>query len=733
MMIRETELNLLVPSPELLVRLASQDKPLGISAGPPRIRFLRETYFDTPEETLRRRGMTCKLRQGQGEDPSIVVTVGEGPDSEGITSRSRLTAAAVGFGIFETLRGSSEVAAHIQKIIDPSKLRPQISLDIQRLGRLHRSGILRRPTLFLYFDRITIQAGGGSSLLHEIRIRRRRPGGPLIRELGQKLRDEFHLFPDGLSTLQRAHRILSMEQKSTDSDLPPYALGLVLALFRDGRMGLVQRGEVLGLPSFRGSGEDAARALASDLTGTPKLSLQRIGSTESRQKRPVVEVWVAPDCGQMEQEMGKRGNLVWYPWHALLELVGRGGIRDPDLLSALLLLTRRRLSGRLEWVPPYSPEEGPPPEARATAYLQAGEEGIEGEILAVDALVPTLRAVEKRGSPLESRLVAVQDFMVSLREIFTHRVRALKEKILSSEDPARESDLILLLDLISVRVRGLVDRVYQVVAADLLPQLESRGIHLRKWNQLMREDRRALMEVFSERQLPNLQVVSDWGPAFVPEMPPTGCAVGVTARSPGSAATRFFHVVLDEDTPSFLTVPGSTVVLPLEEVIRGYLFSQYPELERSETFLFRFRTAEVKVRKVYRLPIVTPAPDTESASTEEEPGDADSDSVAERPGEVDPASVAEGPGRAMDPGSPASQESASEGPTLPETLVRESTESLVIHVVVHRDMPETHQAQLLRALERQVARRSPLIGWCDLYPVDGPLDLAGLRELLTGE
>ena len=71
-MTREVELNLFVPSSELLVRLASGEEPLGVAAGPPRIRLLRETYFDTPDQALRRRGMTCKLRQGEGEQPSVV-------------------------------------------------------------------------------------------------------------------------------------------------------------------------------------------------------------------------------------------------------------------------------------------------------------------------------------------------------------------------------------------------------------------------------------------------------------------------------------------------------------------------------------------------------------------------------------------------------------------------------------------------------------------------------------
>jgi hypothetical protein len=45
-------------------------------------------------------------------------------------------------------------------------------------------------------------------------------------------------------------------------------------------------------------------------------------------------------------------------------------------------------------------------------------------------------------------------------------------------------------------------------------------------------------------------------------------------------------------------------------------------------------------------------------------------------------------------------------------------------------MPEGYQAQLLRALERQVTRKDPLIGWSDIFPVAGPLSLTGLVRLL---
>ncbi len=750
-MIRETDLSLFVPSPELLIRLASGEAILGVRVGPPRIRVFRETYFDTPEQALRRRGMTCKLRQGPGESPTVVVTVGEGPDSEGITSRTRITAAAVGIGIFETLRGSSEVAAQIQKFMDPSALRPQVALEIQRLGRIHRRGIFRQPALYFYFDRITAQMGGGQAVLNEFRIRRHRSGGPLIRELGQKLKEEYHLFPDGLTTLQRAYRVLATEGMAPPSELSPYALSLALAVFHEGRLGLVQRDHLLCIPTFRGSGEDAARALLADLSGSEDQPLFRLGSTEPREGRPILEVWVAPDPPGLKEEGGRKKELVWYPWHSLLELAGRGGLRDPDLLSTLLLLTRRRLRGELDWIPSHpeakvpaplagrGPEEGkedqpPPRQDTPSRLLSPVREGAEPEMEAVDALLPFLRDAERGTALLGTRLRAVTDFSTAMRSIFNQEVRKLKGRILSPESTDGDPELILLLDLLSVRIRGMVDRVYHLLQEDLLPALEERRVYLRAWSGLMHEDRRILLEEFTDLFLPKLQILADWGPAFIPEMPPAGCAVGLTARLPGSEATRFFHVVLGEHTPSFLQVPGSRIVLPMEEVIRGLLFTRYPELEKAETHLFRFRTAEVTVREIIPIPIVTPAPEEGVA---QENGRADEDGMPQEdtvqpegePTQEDRNFPEATPGQAPEPPPPPPLDPPPPGTGGPAVRIRETQQSVVVKVTTHRTMPERHQAQLLRALERQVSRRSPLIGWSDLYTVSGPMDLSELAKL----
>jgi hypothetical protein len=725
-MIREIELNLLVPSSELLVRLASGERPLGVNAGPPRIRLLRETYFDTPDQSLRRRGMTCKLRQGEGEDPSVVVTVGEGPDSEGITSRSRLTASAVGMGVFETLRGDSEPAAQVQKCVDPRELRPLIALDIQRLGRALRTRILRRPVLLLFFDRITVQAGRSSSVFHEIRIRRRSKGGPSIQDIARVLRDQYHLFPDGLSTLQRAHRILAMEGGSRDTELSPYALSLALALFREGRLGLVQRGDVLSIPTFRGSGEDAARALLSDLTGSDDLELLRLGTTDPREGRPLMEVWAAPAPPPEEGNGPSRRPLTWVPWHELFEGAGQGLLRDPNLLAALLLLTRRRLLGQMKWIPPHSPSHSLPRESLPGAGTLEGGERAEAEIAAIDRLHPHLRVAEDVGRPLEDRVAAVGEISRGLDELFLNEIREVKERILSEDAPAEGGPSPLnLLDLLSVKTRAMTDRLYEVVGRDILPALEKGRVHLRGWSGLMHEDRRALLETFSQRYLPGMKLVADWGPAFVPEMPPVGCALGLTTRTKGSESTRFFHLVLAADTPSFIRVPGSTVVLPLEEVIRGYLFSRYPALERSETHLFRFRTAEVMVREVIPNPLFQPEESEEEAGLPPQPPLAQSEAKA-----ADGTAGGEEGLQTRPPVAPTPAPAPAPVP-VPATLIRETWQSVVVRVVVHPSMPEGVQTRLLRALERQVSRKSPLIGWSDLYPVSGPMDLSGLSELLT--
>jgi hypothetical protein len=691
-MIRETELSLLVPSPELIVRLASGDRPLGVRAGPPRIKAIRETFFDTNDHALRRRGMACFLRQVEGEGPSVVVTVGETPDAEGITSRSRLTAAAIGAGVFETLRGESEPAIQIKKFVEPGQLRPQLALDIHRLGRVYRGGLLLKPVLLLFFDRITVQAGDTTTVFHELSIRRRREGGPLIRDLARQLRDEYHLFPDGMDRLQRAYRLLASQRKEKAPELSPYGLSLALAVFLEGKMGLLRKGDELHIPTFRGSGEDAARALASDLTGDPDVPLLRLGTTEPRPGRAVAELWTISDL-EPSTVLKEHSRLTWMPWGTLVEQAGRGDLSDPTLVSSLLLLTRRKLLGQISWLDGSSPSPTEPGDASGFG-AEAAATPTAPELKRVENLLPILSTSEDHGQSLEARLKAASRLSEELSHVFFQDVTRTKGRILSDNSDEEERAKVQLLDLLSIRIRGVVDRLYRCFNDELAPGLEGAGIHFKTWAGLLSADRKALLDLFGDRYLPSMQVAPEWGPAFVPDMPMSGCAVGIFSRVPQDDGTRLFHVVLGKDPPSFIAVPGSTTVLPLDEVIRGYFFGQMPELERAETHMFRFTTGAALVRE--------PEPEPSAALA----GEAGRDAEETPPGSPGPAAH------------------------FPSPRMVETRQSVVVRVLARRRMPERYQAQLLRALERQAGRRNPLIGWSDLYPVTGPLDLSGLEDLL---
>jgi hypothetical protein len=227
----------------------------------------------------------------------------------------------------------------------------------------------------------------------------------------------------------------------------------------------------------------------------------------------------------------------------------------------------------------------------------------------------------------------------------------------------------------------------------------------------MHADRLALLELLAKDHLPSMQIAPEWGPSFIPDMPPAGCAVGILVRSPAEERTRFFHMVLRRGPPSFLVVPGSTTVIPLEEVIRGYFLHQLPELEQSDTYMFRFTTGSATVLEPAPVPGPPPGPADASDSQ-------DGAAIQEPP---------PGSGPEIPAGLPSLQASP---PPLPPPPHRETRQSVVVRVLVHKNMPEAYQAQLLRALERQVTRKDPLIGWSDVFPVTGPLSLTGLAKLL---
>ena len=306
----------------------------------------------------------------------------------------------------------------------------------------------------------------------------------------------------------------------------------------------------------------------------------------------------------------------------------------------------------------------------------------EMELKRFDQLLPLLRVIENPREDLGTRVVTLSALSRDLSRLFLREMTQLKGRILSYGEEGEVQRSVQLVDLLSIRVRGVVDRLYSCMENELSGKLRDAGLHLCSWSTLSTEERSAVLQRFNEEHLSGMKVAPEWSPSFVPEMPLSGCAVGVLARYPDSEGTRFFHMVLPKDQPSFLQVPGTHEVLPLEEAVRGYFLTEIPELAGASTHMFRFTTGAATVRE--------PAPLPETMVMEEsEPTKEDSDS-----GGLSEAQARSAPGESV-----------------------ETRQSVVVRIMIHQSMPESYQGQLLRALERQVNRANQIIGLSDLFPV----------------
>src|SRR4029079_15433205 len=108
-----TEFRCELLSADQLAALAAAPLPRGIPAGDARRSLHRDLYLDTPDDSLRRRGIICRLRtraDGAGTRTRLVPTV------------PRMDVAAAGGDVAEVLSAKNKVVRRLRGIIDPSAL-----------------------------------------------------------------------------------------------------------------------------------------------------------------------------------------------------------------------------------------------------------------------------------------------------------------------------------------------------------------------------------------------------------------------------------------------------------------------------------------------------------------------------------------------------------------------------------------------------------------------------------
>jgi polyphosphate kinase len=192
-------------SADQLAALASGPLPSGVPADESRRSLHRDLYLDTPEGSLRRRGIVCRMRVGADGRSSMSLRIA---GSNG-TPPTRVSAPAGSSEVAAAIASGNAVVHRLRGIVDPSLLEVQLDLQVDRLTRPVARDWLRRPRVAVHLDRVSVSRGGkdGAALgasFFQMCAHRLRGDGSELTALERALEEEHGLRPSTVATHERA-------------------------------------------------------------------------------------------------------------------------------------------------------------------------------------------------------------------------------------------------------------------------------------------------------------------------------------------------------------------------------------------------------------------------------------------------------------------------------------------------------------------------------------------------
>ncbi len=681
-MAAEAQFHCDVAGPEALAALRDAPLPPGLRGAPPSRSFHRDIYLDTADRALIQRGVSCRVRIRADDRRLLSLFIGGGTS----VSVERYEAEVEELDPRHALEGNSEPARRLRGLVDPSILRPQVELEVERWSRIASRGFFfPEPRFAFLYDACTVRHAGLTRTFEELPVRRLYTGAPRLEQVAAALEREHGLRPLILPRHERATQLALVMAAEGAARMLSSQTAVVLLALDEGRVAFLEHEGAHALPVARGSGEEAVRHLLRYVTGSGVGTLALLGSLPATEDRDALEVWVARRI-RMDGESGPT-RLEWVPVGEAVARIGTPEIRAPETLAALAVATRANLLG----LPTRESQERVTPPAAVTPRSTPASPHRVAPPRAVNELPPerylnvelaqlafqerVLELAEDPGMPLAERLRFLAIVSTNLDEFFAVRVGALKLALLAGST-ARSFDGLTAreqIDAIAGRVPPLLAR-QSLAARECLAAAAAAGVRLRRWDELDDGARAALSAHFERELMPVLTpraVTMSPGHPF-PIIPQLTLTFGVVVRDVRTGPVHFASLPLKARVDRFLSVPGSADLIPVEEVIRANIQAFYPDRPVEGAWLFRItRGAELDVN-------------------EEEAGDllqAIEEEVKRRPANAP------------------------------------------VRVEIERGMPASVRDMILRELRFERRGVTAALGPEDLYEVDPPLDLSVLRDV----
>jgi polyphosphate kinase len=175
-------------SAEQLAALASARLPLGIKSSEPRRSVHRDLYIDSADDSLRRRGITLRLRISAEDRHVLSLRIDGSADALPVRVDARVHSADVQRALAE----DNAVTRRLRAFVDPTVLAVQLDLEVERLTRTSHD-FFRRPRLELHFDRLTVRRGGTERTFHHLCAHLRRGDLLSLERLARALEAEHDL------------------------------------------------------------------------------------------------------------------------------------------------------------------------------------------------------------------------------------------------------------------------------------------------------------------------------------------------------------------------------------------------------------------------------------------------------------------------------------------------------------------------------------------------------------
>jgi polyphosphate kinase len=203
-------------SSQQLKELSVTPLPLGMRAGRTVRSLHRDLYLDTAEDTLRHRGVMCRLRLGATDDRMLSLRI---RGAEGMAP-VRVDSSVRASDVDEVLKENTEAGRRLRALVDPDYLVVRLELEVERLTRRANPDWLRRPQVEMHYDEIVARRNGFSRAFQLLCIHRRRGDPGEAQRLADALEREHGVRPIASDARESAELLLrwSRNDRAADRD-----------------------------------------------------------------------------------------------------------------------------------------------------------------------------------------------------------------------------------------------------------------------------------------------------------------------------------------------------------------------------------------------------------------------------------------------------------------------------------------------------------------------------------